>query len=114
MALAPQDERPEWLHVQALLRLGRFEDADAFLEEHGLTPETLPEAQLWSARLLTRETPGGSATPNTGACDAQAAPDEDVEMLAVIVALQVGEEISPELAERVNPARSCSYSRTQR
>ena len=37
--------------------------------------------------------------------DAQAEPDEDLEMLAVIVSLQVGAELPHELAERVNPQR---------
>lgn len=105
LALAPEDRLPAWLHVQALLRLGRFEDADAFLTEYELTPESLPQAQL-TARIFSLSRPPLEALRLiVELANAQAEPDEDLEMLAVIVALQVGAEMSQELAERMNPQR---------
>jgi hypothetical protein len=105
LAVAPVDPQPAWLHAQSLLRLGRFEDADAFLTEHGLAPESVPQAQLAARIYLLSRPPLEALRGIIELADAQPEPDEDLEMLAVIASLQVGAELPHELAERVNPQR---------
>jgi len=100
LEVAADDTTPAWLHAQALLRLGRFADADAFLVDRQLEAQTLQEAQLAARIYALSRLAVEALTLIVKLADAQSQPDEDLEMMAVTVALQAGG-----LSERVNPTR---------
>jgi len=91
LELAPEDRRAGFSRAQALLRQGDFAGAREVLERHGLVPERREEALL-AGRIWALTLPPREAVLRIGeAVDRLPEPDEELERLIVVTALELPE-----------------------
>lgn len=105
LAMRPEAINAAWGRMHALYRLGRFADALAAFEESGARADSLGRAQLL-VRTLAFALPTAEAIERVlEVADSLDQPDEGIEALALFLALEADEELSPALAERLAAER---------